>query len=357
MKYTINIYKKTLNFTFKAGTSRGYYTEHTSYILKILDNNTGFVSYGECSTLPKLSFDDIENYEDILKDCALNVQEHGILDIKKYANYPSIIFGFEMALMAQSHKSDILFDNAFTKGLDGIKINGLIWMGDFKTMQERLVQKIKSGFKCIKIKIGAIDFDKELELLHNIRSQFDKSCVEIRVDANGAFDMSNCKDKLMALKRYDLHSIEQPIKAGAWDDMAKLCQNPIIDIALDEELIGLISLESKIKMLDTIKPQYIVLKPSLHGGICGCNDFIYEAKKRNIGYWLTSALESNIALNAIAQYAASQNISMPQGLGTGLLYSNNIENKIYLKCTKMYFNASLDKVDYDLFLDDCIKLM
>ena len=357
MPLHISIYKKVLNFTFKAGTSRGYYTTKDTYIVKIEDQS-GFSAYGECSTLPDLSCDHNDNYENVLKECAHAVMASGHLDLDTYKSYPSIIFGFETALLSLAHRSPVLFDSPFTSKSEPIAINGLIWMGDFATMAQRLESKINDGFKCIKIKIGAIDFDKELELLEKIRSRFDKNTIQIRVDANGAFAPHEATDKLKALSCYDLHSIEQPVKAGSYALMKSLCEAKIIPIALDEELIGVHDLKDKAELLDSIRPDYIVLKPSLHGGFAGCSEFIKLCRQRDIGFWLTSALESNIGLNAIAQYAFMHNITIPQGLGTGLLYSNNIDYPLSVRGEKLYFDRSLiAAIDYEKFLSDSSRVM
>ena len=235
----------------------------------------------------------------------------------------------------------MLWDNAFSRNEEGVLINGLIWMGDFKTMGERIKAKLSEGFRCIKLKIGAIDFDKELELLSYIRERFSVQDLELRVDANGAFSPSEAMDKLKALSKFELHSIEQPIKAGQYDEMAKLCADTPIAIGLDEEMIGIYERQAKITMLDAIKPQYLVIKPSLHGGFKGTAEWIELAKERSMGYWLTSALESTIGLNAIAQWCAQEKLTMPQGLGIGALYTNNLNTPMYIKDAKLNCNLNL----------------
>lgn len=224
-----------------------------------------------------------------------------------------------------------LFDTDFTAGNASIPINGLIWMGDKDFMKQQIVEKLNTGFSCIKMKIGAIDFASEIALLKSIRQTFSRDEIELRVDANGAFSPKGALDKLQQLAALDIHSIEQPIKQGQWQEMARLCKDTPLPIALDEELIGVFTLDEKIKLLDTIKPQYIILKPSFIGGFKGTDEWIALAEKRNIGWWITSALESNIGLSAIAQYTATKNSTLPQGLGTGSLYTNNIPAPLTVK--------------------------
>lgn len=320
---------KTLHFRQPAGTSRGVYTERKIWLVYIRDiNNPTHVGVGECAPLPNLSCDDLPDYEDILIDACNIVSRTGHTDIDELRPYPSMLFGLETALLHCQRGSWQLFDTPFSRGEEGIPINGLIWMGSFEEMNKRIEDKLAQGFRCIKLKIGAIDFDNELALLKKIRSRFGKETVELRVDANGAFAPEDALSKLEALSQFDIHSIEQPIRAGQWKEMARLCRHTPLPIALDEELIGIKKPQDKSELLDTISPQYIILKPSLHGGMKGTREWIDQANKRNIGSWITSALESNIGLNAIANLAADiygPGITMPQGLGTGALFTDNIE--------------------------------
>src|SRR5690554_6642181 len=236
----------------------------------------------------------------------------------------------------------ILFPSAFTKGEESIPINGLVWMGNPEFMKEQIDEKMVQGFNCIKLKIGAIDFDKELELIRYIRSHFSPELMEIRVDANGGFDKSDTLDKLSQLSELKIHSIEQPIKQNQYDSMADLCKDTPLPIALDEELIGVTNYNDKENLLQKIKPQYIILKPSLVGGFKGTQEWIEIAEKLNIGWWITSALESNIGLNAIAQWTFTLNNPMPQGLGTGSLYTNNIDSPLIVQNGHLWYKNNLD---------------
>ena len=283
---------------------------------------------GECAPLPKLSCDDIADYETVLRGFCDQVETTGTIDYEAMRPYPSMLFGLEMALTQLQRGNGLIFDTPFSRGKEGIPINGLVWMGTHDEMLTRLEEKLKLGFRCVKLKIGAIDFDRELDLIQHIRQHFSREQVELRVDANGGFTPEQALGRLEELAKYDIHSIEQPIMARQWDEMARLCKLSPLPIALDEELIGVNTLAEKEQLLDTIKPKYIILKPSLHGGMAGTREWIDLAKKRGIGSWITSALESNVGLNAIAQLAADiygPNITMPQGLGTGALFTDNID--------------------------------
>ena len=249
-----------------------------------------------------------------------------------------MLFGLETALL-NLQNGDRLFDTAFSRGEVGIPINGLVWMGNHEEMLQRLEEKLDKGFRCIKLKIGAIDFDKELDLIRRIRDRFSFHEVELRVDANGAFPYDEALYKLELLSQYNIHSIEQPIKAGQWAFMADLCRESPLPIALDEELIGVNDPEMKRHMLNIIKPRYIILKPSLHGGMAGCREWIDLTRDMGIGSWITSALESNIGLNAIAQFASSvygDHITMPQGLGTGQLFTDNIPMPLEIRGDQLW---------------------
>ncbi|MGV3611824.1 MAG: o-succinylbenzoate synthase [Fluviicola sp.] len=330
----------TLDFKRPSGTSRGILTQKKGWIIT-LKNQEGIQGIGECSVIPGLSPDYIsdEHYEQKLNEVCQNpaafIEKKELL-----SDYPSILFGLESASFDLLNGGKrIYFESA--KRPDGfqIPINGLIWMGDPHFMQDQIEEKLDSGFTCIKLKIGAIDFKQELKLLEGIRSRFDASKIVLRVDANGAFALKDAMWKLNELAQLDLHSIEQPIKAGSWNDMKMLCEQTPLSIALDEELIGINEAKRKVELLETIKPQYIILKPSLHGGFSGSKEWIALADERAIPWWITSALESNIGLNAIAQFTADYNPVLPQGLGTGGLYETNYDapleikkgNLIYLK--------------------------
>lgn len=350
MRVTVRPY--TLNFKQPAGTSRGIYTVRKVWYVEVRDGER-LLGIGECAPLPKLSCDDIVDYEDVLRSFAQNFEDEINAqntnfslsnDLKEVMRqYPSMLFGFESAVMQMNAGgSTALSSTAFARGERGITINGLIWMGTFDEMRHRIEEKMRLGFRCIKLKIGAIDFDNELSLIRMIREKFSPEQIEIRVDANGAFG-DDAMLKLRLLAESNLHSIEQPIKAGQWQKMAELCAATPLPIALDEELIGINTLSEKIELLDTVRPQYIILKPSLHGGFCGAEEWIRLAEERGIGWWATSALESNVGLNAIAHWCAGLQESrpdktpMPQGLGTGMLFTNNIDYPLHIEGERLYY--------------------
>lgn len=354
-KYKIDIEKKILKFKEPAGTSRGVYRTRTIWYVTLTDKE-GRKGIGECAPLQKLSCDDIENYEEVFREKCDKVSENGEIDYEDLKNYPSMLFGIETAMLGIKNKglgitkslkdtqtSNILFDTPFARGEEGIPINGLVWMGTHDEMEERMKEKIKAGFKCIKLKIGAIEFESELDLIKQIRAKHSREEIELRVDANGGFSEEEAMERLEQLAQYDIHSIEQPIKQGHWKAMGKLCREGALDIALDEELIGVNDREEKKALLDEIRPQYIILKPSLHGGIKGTDEWIELARERGIGSWITSALESNVGLNAIAQLAAKaygSKIEMPQGLGTGLLFEENADMGLETRGNKIWITAS-----------------
>ena len=343
--YQIELSSRTLHFIQPAGTSRGVYTTRQSYYVTLSDDNVpGIVGIGECATLPDLSCDAMppKEYERILKGFCDDLCQSGKIDKEAMRPYPSMLFGLETAKRQLDNGGGIdLFNTPFGRGEEGITINGLIWMGTFDEMFQRLEAKLKAGFHCVKLKIGAIDFEKELRLIQHIRQHFSRKEVELRVDANGGFTPDNAMQRLEALAKYDIHSIEQPIRQHQWKEMARLCKNSPLPIALDEELIGVNDLTEKNSLLDTIQPQYIILKPSLHGGISGTREWIKLAKERGIGSWITSALESNIGLNAIAQLTADiygPHITMAQGLGTGQLFSDNIPMPLEIRGEQLWVN-------------------
>lgn len=335
MKASYNKY--ILNFKLPGGTSRGVLHTKETYFLKVTEQNkTGI---GECAIFKGLSVDDRADYETKLQWLCDNINLDKDFLLEELKEFPSIQFGLEQVLLSVSSKEKFeLFPSAFTSGKDSILINGLIWMGDKSFMQKQIKEKLAAGFTTIKLKIGAIDFKTELELLKSIRNEFKADEIEIRVDANGAFQPQNALEKLKRLSDFELHSIEQPIKAKQWDEMAYLCEYATLPVALDEELIGVFNKSDKINMLQTIKPQYIILKPSLIGGFKGSSEWIAIAKGLNIGWWITSALESNIGLNAIAQYTYSLETDMPQGLGTGGLFTNNIVAPLFVKNGALYYD-------------------
>lgn len=336
--YRTRLIPHLLHFKQPAGTSRGTYTlRKVWYVLITSDEKRDGWGIGECAPLPDLSIDAVSDYEYILGKACQRLEAEGRLDYEWLRSYPSILFGLETALRQLQTASFALWDTAFSRGEQGIPINGLIWMGDYRKMREQIEIKMAAGYRCIKLKIGTIDFAEELRLLQHIRQHYSASQIQIRVDANGAFSPAEALDKLKRLAEIDLHSIEQPIRAGQWQEMARLvCLSPL-PIALDEELIGNFSREKKQELLETIRPGYIILKPSLHGGIAGCTEWIEEAERIGIGWWVTSALESNIGLNAIAQWTATRNNTLPQGLGTGLLFTDNIPMPLSIRHDCLWF--------------------
>ncbi|MEP3836498.1 MAG: o-succinylbenzoate synthase [Algibacter sp.] len=326
-----------LKFKQASGTSRGVLkTKETWFVFLKSGHKKGI---GECGLFRGLSIDDTADYEDKLKWVCNNITlglDALLIHLKEY---PSIQFGLETAFKSlESEDAFNLIPSGFTRSKDAIPINGLIWMGSEAFMKQQIKDKIEAGFRCIKMKIGAIDFHSEINLLKSIRKQFSSKDIELRVDANGAFHPSEALEKLKILSDLDLHSIEQPIKQGQIESMAMLCDKTPLPIALDEELIGVFSVTKKQELLQIIKPQFIILKPSLVGGFSGSNDWIKLAEKHHIGWWITSALESNIGLNAIAQYTYSKNNSMPQGLGTGGLFTNNFDSPLQVKNGTLQYN-------------------
>lgn len=328
-----------LKFKHPSKTSRNTLTEKETWFIKIWESdNPQHFGLGECALFHGLSAEDCPEYEQKLNQICQNVNE---IDINSLASWSSIRFGIETALKElQTGKSGILFPSPFTSGEKYIEINGLIWMGDQAYMLEQIKQKIALGYPCIKLKIGGINFENELKLLQYIRDRYTRNEIELRVDANGAFTPQEAMSKLNKLAAFDLHSIEQPIRPGQFKEMAYLCKNSPVPIALDEELINHFEKKDKIALLQEIKPQYLVLKPSLHGGIIGSLEWIEAAQKIQAAWWFTSALESNIGLNAIAQFAYSTHPKICQGLGTGMLYTNNIASPLELNGPKLYHNPN-----------------
>ena len=341
--------KYILNFKRPSGTSRGVMNIKETWFL-VLEQD-GKKGIGECGILRGLSADDRPDYEAKIQWTCQNIYLGKDQLWEALLEFPSIQFGVEMAFQSLASETPfLLFPSAFTEGKKNMVINGLVWMGEAEFMKQQIEEKLAQGFHCIKLKIGAIDFQKELDLLYFIRQNFDADTIEIRVDANGAFDESDALYKLNQLSGYKLHSIEQPITKDRTDSMSELCKNTPIPIALDEELIGVFSYAEKEALLIKIKPQYIILKPSFVGGFRGTQEWIDLAKKHQIGWWITSALESNIGLNAIAQWTFLQQNSMPQGLGTGGLYTNNFDCPLEVKNGHLCYNPNLDwKVELNDF--------
>ncbi len=340
MAFSASYKEYTLKFKFVAKTSRGVLLNKKVYFLILkLDNVVGI---GECSTIPGLSIDDRDDYSEKIRSICEEINQGVDFRELDLIEFPSISFGLETALLdIKSQSSKVFFPGSFTEGLQGIHINGLVWMGDKKFMEKQIRDKIDGGYHCIKLKIGANDFHTELEILRNIRENYSLSDLEIRLDANGAFSVKESIEKLKRLSKFGIHSIEQPIKAGQWLDMAAICSLSPMPVALDEELIGINSDEKKDQLLTVIQPDYIILKPGMLGGIEKAQNWIELAKKHQIGWWVTSALESNIGLNAIAQWTASLNTNLPQGLGTGQLYNNNIPSPLIIRNNFLFYDPSL----------------
>ncbi len=334
-------YKKhVFNFKRPAGTSRGVLRQKTSYYLLVHDfENPDITGIGECSTIKGLSPDPWERYEETLEAVCHGPEPPEYWLQAGLDDFPSIRFGLETALLdRQKGGRRILFPSAFTEGRAGIPINGLIWMGDADFMKRQIREKLETGFRCVKLKIGAIDFEQELALLRMIRQEHNEKELELRVDANGAFAPEEAMEKLKRLSAFGIHSIEQPIRQGQWEAMAKLCEKSPVPIALDEELIGLKTNEAIQKMIKTIHPQYLVLKPSLLGGFARSRQFIAVAEQNGTGWWVTSALEGNIGLNALAQWVFLLENPMPQGLGTGQLFTNNIPSPLHIEGDRLKFD-------------------
>lgn len=341
------IKKHTLDFKQPGGTSRGVLTSKDSWFIFIYDKDEPQVKgIGECSIIRGLSIDDRPDFEQKLKQVCNDINNWQYWLEEGLFEFPSIRFGVEMAIKDLSiGGTRLLFPSLFTEGKDMIPINGLVWMGDYLTMRKRIVEKIESGYSCVKLKIGAINFEDELRLLRLIRSDFSDKDIELRLDANGAFSPEEASEKLNRLSEFAIHSIEQPIKQHQWEKMAEICSTSSIPIALDEELIGIYNREEIKRMLEVIDPHFIILKPGLLGGWKQSSMFIEEAENRNIGWWITSALEANIGLNAIAQWTYTLNNSMPQGLGTGQLFINNIPSPLTIENACLHYNPL---VNWDL---------
>ncbi len=333
---TANFKNLDLHFKFPAGTSRGVLLHKPSTFLML--RKDGFTGIGECSTIPDLSIDPMDTYSNKLNEICRLLNEGVDPDTFDLEEYPSIAFGLETALLDLAAKGcKCLFPSSFTQGTTGIPINGLVWMGDKAFMEKQIREKIAAGYHCIKLKVGANEFETELEIIAAIRKEFSASDIEIRLDANGAFKPHDALEKLNKLSVFDVHSIEQPIRQHQVEAMAELCAKSPIPIVLDEELIGVKPSERE-ALLEKIKPAYIILKPSLIGGFKESEEWIRLAEEQHVGWWITSALEANIGLNAIAQWTATLGSRLPQGLGTGQLYTNNVPSPLEIKQATLYYN-------------------
>ncbi len=332
-----------LQFKFPAGTSRGVLQNKPSSFL-VLEQD-GFTGIGECSTIPDLSIDPMEFYEQKLNEVCKWINNGNDPENIDLSAFPSIAFGLETALLdLKANGSKKLFPSNFTEGKTGIPINGLVWMGNKEFMQKQITEKIAAGYQCIKLKVGALDFETELEIIAGIRQHFSPVEIEIRLDANGGFTPEDALMKLEKLAVYHIHSIEQPIKQGQLDAMADICKHSPIPVVLDEELIGIKPTDIE-RVIEKTKPAYIILKPSLLGGFKQSEEWIRMAEKHQVKWWITSALEANIGLNAIAQWTFTLNSELPQGLGTGQLYHNNIPSPLEIRDAKLFYQA---KNDWDL---------
>jgi o-succinylbenzoate synthase len=337
MKATFS--KHTFFFKNPSGTSRGILHEKHSWFIELVEENDNSIKgIGECSVIHGLSpdFSDFESYEIKLKEVCESVDVF-LANLCLLDEFPSILFGLETAFYDYKNGgSGIIFNNSFSSGERRIPINGLIWMGDENFMLHQIEQKLSEGYSCLKMKIGAIDFTTEIKLLKGIRNRFTAKEITLRVDANGAFSPEEALSKLEILSDYEIHSIEQPIQQCQWIEMKRLCKETKLPIALDEELIGVTYYHKKRELIEFIDPQYIILKPSLHGGIKGCKEWIELADSLSIPWWITSALESNVGLNAIAQFTGEYNNLLPQGLGTGSLYTNNVVSNLRIEKGELF---------------------
>ena len=327
--------KYTLQFKQASGTSRGVYTTRDSWFIFLSDGtNTGI---GECAPLPDLSIEPLKKMGIKLLQICEQI-DYFCQFPEELKSWPSIRFGLETALLdLRNGGQRQLFPSEFTRGEQGIPINGLIWMGTSEFMKQQIRAKLDAGFHCIKMKIGALDFETEFELLKSIRKEFSAEQITLRVDANCAYTYQTALENLKRLSDLQIHSIEQPIETGRWAEMAELCHQSPVPIALDEELIGITSEKEMQKLVETIRPAYLILKPSLHGGFAGCEQWIRQAENAGLGWWITSALESNIGLNAIAQWTFHMNAKNEQGLGTGQLFTNNFDSPLEIEGERLWY--------------------
>ena len=335
-------YRHRLRFKETAITSRERLDSKTTYIIELWDErNPEVKGVGEVALFESLSKEAGPDFESRLVFVVTSLGRDSVDDVLAQVSESSIIFGLETAAasLRAGGKSE-LWPSRFTRGEVPIPINGLVWMGDYRQMRERIKTKLNEGFGCVKLKIGGIDFEDEIELLRQIRKDYGRTDLELRLDANGSFTVENALERLERLSDFGIHSLEQPIKAGQPENMRRIAAQSPIDIALDEELIGTRSREAKVALLDAINPSYIVLKPSLAGGFAHASEWIALAKERGMGWWITSALESNIGLNALAQYVALQNPAIPQGLGTGELYVENFPSPLKRRGENLWYEVS-----------------
>ena len=334
-----------LKFKEPGGTSRGILKEKLTYFLKVEErDNPNRYGFGEIPVFPGLSKESIYDLERVLNKL---IQIEDLSELPEIWDLSSLIFGLEQSIGNLRSRNGTLFPSPFTEGKRDITINGLVWMGDFNKMRERVIEKLKSGYHCIKIKIAAINWEEELELIKFIRDAAGNDVI-IRVDANGGFTPEECLTKLEQLSRYNIHSVEQPIKPGNFDEMRLICNLSPIPVALDEELIGIKPGEKRSEILSYLKPRYVILKPAFCYGFSGILDWIERARQLEIGYWITSALESSVGLSAIAEFTGTLNPQIPQGLGTGNLFTNNFPSKLKLMGDKLIYDSEKQNYNKDL---------
>lgn len=350
------VYPQTFKFSFAAATSKSDLIDRKSWFPVISDGDN--FGIGECAPMPNFSIDWRDDFEDKLFSTCAAIQSLDYADLSEeyiYQNlgleqFPSIVFGFETAIKDLKNGGDrVIFRNSFVDQQRPIPINGLIWMSEVETMWQEINQKINLGFRCIKIKVGSrkVSFDEELSLLKKIRQNWGSDEITIRLDANGAFSSLEAQSKLEQLARFDIDSIEQPLKVRD-PYIVELCKISPISIVLDEELTTFEAMRvdnpelDRRAFLQAISPQAIVIKPSLHGGLKASIEWIRAAEACNISWWLTSFLESNIGLNAIAQLATEYSDPLKiHGLGTGQIFSNNISSPLKVESASLHYNKNL----------------
>jgi o-succinylbenzoate synthase len=323
-----SVFQSKLDFIAPARTSRDVLLSKPSFFIRLIDTASDRMGWGEVSLIPGLSVD-TENDVGHALEALVGTHPLDRLEQGLYSLQQSVRFGVETALHSMKAQHPFMpFDSAFARGEQGIHINGLIWMGTEKDMLTQMHARAREGFRVLKMKVGAGDFSHELALLKTIRSEFPADRFELRLDANGAFSTDEALHKLDALAGFSIHSIEQPIAHGQHQALKTVCEKSSIPIALDEELIHLAPSR---EFLEFIKPQYLILKPGLIGGFKVADQWVQYAEELGIGWWATSALESNIGLNAIAQWCSTKPLRMPQGLGTGRLFLNNIDSPLTIE--------------------------
>ncbi len=325
----------TLHFKRPAATSRGaLFTKQAVFLAATRADLPGVVGWGECSPMPGLSVDDLPDYVDKVQAVCNTFDAGGDMPALDLVELPSVAFGLETAVRdLQTGGRQRLFDTAFSRGEAALPTHGLIWIGDAQNVVEQVELKAAQGCRVIKMKVGALPFEEERALLRSIRQRYSPREIELRLDANGAFAPAEALERLKRLSEFDVAFLEQPIAAGQWQAMAGLCVHSPIPLALDEELIGIAGTEARRQLMDTVRPQHLILKPSLLGGLAGCEAWIDEAERLDSQWWINSLLESNVGLNAICQWTSARQVEKDDrvhGLGTGQLYANNIPSPLRL---------------------------